>query len=106
MHSGQNVVNIFKYFLHNCLQVETMIRNLKDAIWEKDAPHKVTSFLWMENILFAFQKIFAGSEHAADQPAPAAQHRAVPRRAGAQADRGGDRAGDHRAAAGEQGGGR
>ena len=22
-------------------QVETMIRNLKDAIWEKDAPHKV-----------------------------------------------------------------
>ena len=50
-------------------------------------------------------KIFAGSEHSADQPAPAAQHRAVPRRAGAQADRGGDRAGDHRAAAREQGGG-
>lgn len=24
-------------------QVETMIRNLKDAIWEKDAPHKVAS---------------------------------------------------------------
>ena len=51
-------------------------------------------------------KIFAGSEHAADQPAPAAQHRAVPRRAGAQADRGGDGAGDNRAAAREQGGGR
>ena len=39
-----------KYFLLNCLQVETMIRNLKDAIWEKDAPHKVTSLLWVENI--------------------------------------------------------
>ena len=39
------VVNIDKYLLLNCLQVETMIRNLKDAIWEKDAPHKVTSFL-------------------------------------------------------------
>ena len=24
-------------------QVETMIRNLKDAVWEKDAPHKVAS---------------------------------------------------------------
>ena len=33
-----------------------MIRNLKDAIWEKDAPHKVASFLLVENILFAFQK--------------------------------------------------
>ena len=50
MHSKQNVVNIDKYFLLNCLQVETMIRNLKDAIWEKDAPHKVTSLLWVENI--------------------------------------------------------
>ena len=45
MHSGQNVVDIDKYLLLNYLQVETMIRNLKDAIWEKDAPHKVTSFL-------------------------------------------------------------
>ena len=26
-------------------QVETMIRNLKDAIWEKDAPNKVQLYL-------------------------------------------------------------
>ena len=65
--------------------VETTIRALKDAIWEKDAPNKVRN-----GVLCTRLHCGAGGPDPADQQAPATKHRVVQGRARPQTCRGGE----------------
>ena len=66
--SFRKLENNLKKTVDEIAAVETMIRNLKDAIWDKDAPNKVTprnfKFLGIENL--NLRKCVVSSDMASD----------------------------------------